>query len=91
MRQTVQFQPKTGTSSTGSTTYGPVQQVKARYVEKMRQIRNASGSEVVSTSEVLMAATPEPKLGDKINGRQVQNRSSIVAKDGTVLAYKAYL
>lgn len=45
----------------------------------------------MSSAEVLMAASPEPKVGDLIEGQAVMSRASIVAKDGAVLGWQAYL
>jgi hypothetical protein len=89
MNQTVQFRPKTGTDGFGKATFGPVEAVPARFVEKQQLIRNANGQEVMSSAEALMER--EPKMGDTVNGRAVQNRKSLVAKDGTVMAWKAFL
>ena len=90
MNQTVRFERSTGTKDfSGKPAYDPPADVPARFAEKQQLVANATGAEVTSTAEALMAR--EPRIGDKVNGRQVQSRKSIVARDGTVLGWKAYL
>lgn len=90
LRQTVQYQGEGGRDPfTGEPAPGEPVNIPARYEEKQRYVRNAQGSEVASTAEVLMET--EPVLNGRIEGRPIQARESLVNRQGQVIGWRAFL
>lgn len=93
LKQTVTYNAKTGETAGGwgNPAYGATVSLPARKVEKQRLMRNASGVEVLSTTEVLLGGALEPHVSDQIDGQEIQARESIVDFDGSIIGWTVYL
>jgi hypothetical protein len=87
--QTVSYEKRTGKSNYTGITYAPAVEIPARKELRQTRVRNAQGSEVLSTTYVLTEHSVA--LGDKIDGLEIQALESIVNKGGRLLGYEAYL
>lgn len=88
---TVVWEAKTGEDDWGNPSHDPPVELPAFVDEAMRRVRTASGDEVTSTTTVLVAPTPGPNLGDRIDGRDVVARESITDIDGENRGWWLYL
>lgn len=91
LKQTVRYERKADTDEWGSPSYEPEVTVPARIEEKQKLVRDGDGTEVLATTRVLLLAEPEPRIGDHVNGQDVQARESIVDVGGTLLGWTVYL
>lgn len=89
LKQTVSYEPKTGASDWGDSTFGAPITLPARVEEKQNMVRAAGGIEVLSTTRIMLVQ--EVQVGDRLNGLEVQGRESIVDVSGKTLGWTVYL
>lgn len=88
LKQTVELVPFT-TDLYGDRVPGDPRTVPARKVEKTRLVRSASGSEVVSDTEVWLEEEPPDNV--ELDGRFIQSRESMVNLSGRIEGWRAFL
>lgn len=89
LNQVVSYEALTGTDDRDDKTYASAVATKARKEEKTTLIYKSLSETVTSTTAVWMLA--EPTLGDRIDGREVIGRDSLVEVGGRVAGWKALL
>lgn len=89
LRQTISWESKTGESDWGDSTYAAPVSLVARVEEKQRRVLNAAGNEVLSETRVMLV--DEVAVGDRLDGKQVQARESIVDVGGNTLGWTVFL
>lgn len=89
LKQTTSWEAKTGESDWGDPTYAAPVTLRARVEEKQRRVLNAAGNEVLAETRVMLV--DEVAVGDRLDGKQVQARESIVDVGGNTLGYTVFL
>lgn len=90
LRQTTSWEAKTGENDWGDPAYATAVSLPARVEEKQRRVLNASGNEVLF-SETRVMLVDEVAVGDRLDGKQVQARESIVDVGGNTLGWTVFL
>lgn len=97
LKQKVTWEKRVGSDRFNDATYAPPVELPARIVVRDRLLRAsgtnpraADGTEKPSTTTVMLEASPEVVLGDKLDGEIVQARTSITGLKG-IIGWKCYM
>ena len=89
LKQTISLERLTGVDDWGTPSFAPAVTLPARKEEKQKLVRSTDGAEVLATTRVLVV--DEVVIGDRIDGRDVQARESVVDVGGRLLGWTVYL
>lgn len=89
LRQTVEVSVAGEPNRYGETEYADPVSYPARKETIQRQVRNPQGTEVYSSTKVMMVE--EFEIGDLIDGEAIQDRENAVLLSGQVAAWVYYL
>lgn len=67
LAQTIYRKARAGVDGYGQPTYGEVEELAARWIEKRRWVRDAQGTQVISEVSVTVAGGQEVAVGDQLS------------------------